>query len=122
MIKQDEYIIYINIAGSKFYYKNKKLHRENGPAYFCNKNDDVHLLVEENYQEIIQNPFDDQTRLSEKFQILNKDLWPFSCQFFLEGVNYSEEDFIIISQKIKLKDELKENLVVNEKATKKIKL
>jgi hypothetical protein len=37
MENKDEYLVYTSQNNDTFYFKNRKLHRENGPAIVCRK-------------------------------------------------------------------------------------
>lgn len=105
---KDKYLVYVRDDKSRMYYKNDTLHREAGPAIIpaiCMK-DYVPLPDEKLYTEI----FD-----AEEIKIKNTNkparsvapfLDYFVLEYYLEGIQYSEQEFNAITLNKKLEQEL----------------
>lgn len=143
----EQYQFYTNSNGVRFYYKNKKLHREEGPAIVIPRDADKYLdlndkeLYKKSVNPVldhkgsiatyldnmygpkkakINNVFGDYLDDNNNFWNQNEIIlekhelaWNKST-FFLEGKEYSEEEFKKFQIK-KLKDELKNELSVENK-------
>jgi hypothetical protein len=132
MNNSDEYLVYTKENGNKLYYKNKKLHREVGPAIvilediekYTNLSDEnLYLPTDKpvNAINIIankikqgKNKITQLVQLKSRYSSLPKIYtledpveYPFgelASTYWLEGKNYSKEDFdrIILKQEMDL--------------------
>lgn len=128
MNNKDEYIFFINENKTRFYYKNKRLHRELGPAVviFDDNNKYTNLEDEHLYKQV----FDKVISISPNTQSVIKGYLIFDgihfinelpqipgmishyrfSTYYWEGIPCSKEQFEII----KMKNELEKNMFINE--------
>jgi hypothetical protein len=129
MDNKDEYIFFINQFKTRFYYKNKRLHRENGPAVVISEDKDKYInledkdLYKEVFEPVIQSiPNNKESNIKEYLifdgiHFMNTlphrpgmiSHYRFSI-YYWDGTPYSKEQFEII----KLKNELENNMIINE--------
>jgi hypothetical protein len=99
MNNQDEYVVYEERMGSRFYYKNGKLHREVGPAYTPWKLQykyidlgDQELYIKK-YQDFVNEPlYSYEVQLSDK-TISKRKVRPAEPHYYLEGIQYNKQEF-----------------------------
>lgn len=123
MKKQDEYIVKIYDDGTRFYYKNNKLHREAGPAIINSKHVEYYInLVDEHlYKEVHQKTPKKEGKMitieTESGPIITYEgpiEYHYSTEYYLEGKPYKKEEFDAIL--------LEKELPKQEGQSKKIKL
>jgi hypothetical protein len=124
MKNEDEYIVKIHDDGTRFYYKNKQLHRETGPAVINPKDVEKYkdLSDESLYQEVhVSNPSKKgkmNTIYTENGPIITYESpieHIYSTAFYLNDIPYLENEFNAII----LEKELQNS---NNNKSKKIKL
>lgn len=147
MSNKDEYLVYTQFDGSRFYYKNKKLHREVGPAIviykdiaqYTNLSDETLYIPTDKPVEIIEIKGTDKsqgktTQIVKIAHLKKKNLslpktYSFedpieytygnpTSTYWLEGINYSQQEFTSIM----LKKEIEKELLKQEGQSKKLKL
>lgn len=130
----DEYTFYIDGDGTTFYYKNKKLHREEGPAFISksNKSEFLNLKDQYSYKEVFE-PYKKEIAENIKaiysvhntnsmkkistifpktinavisFEAPIEYVYVYSFAYYLEGIEYSKKEFDIIILKNKMEKEL----------------
>jgi hypothetical protein len=134
MNSKDEYLVYLKHDGSKLYYKNKKLHRESGPAIVIKEDIDKYAkLLDENLYTETDKPVEviefivGDTAKNKVKQLIKighlkkRNPSPFIISFeqpleysyenvastyWLEGKNYSKEEFTSIMLKKEMEAEL----------------
>lgn len=137
MNNNDEYVVYLKHDGSRLYYKNKKLHREIGPAIVIEEDIDKYTkLLDENLYTETDKPVEviefmagatskDKIKQLTKNAHLNKGEQPSVRSFlisfedpleyiydktfstyWIEGKNYSKEEFTSIMLKKEMEIEL----------------
>lgn len=107
---KDEYFILLR-NGFYYYYKNKELHREAGPAFFAEEyKDDYFYLDDKNIYKINDGKKEIITNLV--LEIIGMP------SYFLNGVGYEKEKF----EKIVLSNQLNKELTNNNKNKKKLKI
>jgi hypothetical protein len=117
----DEYIVYI--YGDRYYYKNKKLHRENGPAFVPEelKEEYTGLGDDDLYVKIFmtsKKKFEPH-KIKKEYNI-EDDRVP---HFFLEGVKYeSQKEINAFKLNQELNNELPTKLIKINKNNKKLKI
>jgi hypothetical protein len=121
---KNNYIVNINSDGSRTYLKNGLYHRESGPAIVSSldKNKYLNLGDEELYEKVFT------TFSKQPHYLVNDGLWEYpvylslSTAYYLNGIEYSKEEFDAIKIKKELKEELNKNLDQNENLIKKTKI
>lgn len=146
MNNKDEYLVYTKPVGTKLYYKNKKLHREAGPAivipedldkYSQLSDSDLYIPTDQPVETITVKSNDEKRDASTKIttmKILKRRRsslpliysledpieynYDFFSSYWLEGKNYSKEEFTSIM----LKKEMEQELPTSEYQPKKLKI
>lgn len=125
MTEKDEYIVCLGMNQTRFYFKNKKLHREIGPAIVCpgyieqyTNLADESLYTEKPGSEFIstipnENKFNYMTSSGRRLSMF--DVHYFTCGYYLEGNSYSEQKFNAIQLKKQLEQELKQKTMEDKK-------
>jgi hypothetical protein len=126
MKNKDEYIIEDD-GHSYTFKKNGRIHREEGPAYFSygNINKNEYLNLEDKYlYKFKQIPSDKRELLFEsEMKRLKYELWQAGkIHYFLEGEEYSKEEFEKIKARKDLKNELSTELPIVQSNAKRNKL
>lgn len=124
MENQDQYIVYL-IKGASFYYKNNKLHREEGPAYVPEQSKSLYRNLSDHnlYKRVTIHDLKESdvvypiyNKLFNGFYLSNTPL------FFLEGIQYEKSDFKVKAEKFKLNRELQKKMPIHESTSKKMKI
>lgn len=146
MSNQDEYLVYTKSIGTKLYYKNKKLHREAGPAivipedidkYKQLSDSDLYIPTDQPVETVTVKSNDEKRDDSTKITTMKilKQRWSslpliytledpieynydFFSSYWLEGKSYSKEEFTSIM----LKKEMEQELPTSEHQPKKLKV
>jgi len=140
MNNEDEYIVYVEEIGNRFYYKNGKLHREAGPAYvpWCDKEKYTGLSDQDLYKLKCRKhvddpqyksvyyidepmfPYLDKAGLPVKIKLTEKQLEDklrirpkYPC-YHLEGIEYQKEEFdaIILDKELSTNSKIKQKFKV----------
>lgn len=125
----DKYVVYIRKDGTRFYYKNNKLHRESGPAIVISDDKDKYTkldddsLYEKTFQPVLVDVRED---MYEVVKFPNGKIVTYETtmtfyifsQYYLDGMKYSEKEF----QTIKLKENMEKDLAEKLENSKRIKL
>jgi hypothetical protein len=121
MIDQDEYVFYINEDKNIFYYKNKKLHREAGPAVVLSNDIDryIHLSDKTLYKEVFTPVTEDSEKNDYEIEISYYDGFNFTYEaikqqfsshnistYYWEGIPCNEKEFAAYKMKKALDMEL----------------
>lgn len=118
MNNKDEYLVFVRYDKTRFYFKNRKLHREAGPAIVRpeDENKYTNLIDEELYKEVTDSLVSEYGLDEEKIidlpngkvlLILEEPMSYYLGSFyFLDGMQYKEQQF----NAIKLRKELSEKL------------
>lgn len=120
MSSNDEYIVYIDEGKTSRYYKNKKLHREAGPAYVCtiDKEKYTNLSDEDLYRKVYKPVIPEEEVKAfhiDYFHLSGGNSIPVASPFkstyygsyyYLEGIKYSKKEFDTILFKNKMECEL----------------
>ncbi len=122
---KDEYLVYIDEGKTHRYYKNKKLHREAGPAYVCTIDVEKYTnLSDEDLYKKVYEPVVPKIKGTQPLDINGEIFLIYSSPikstyygsyYYLEGIKYSKEDF----EKIMFKNNLEKELPQEEKVTSK---
>lgn len=145
MNDKDEYLVYTKENGDRLYYKNKKLHRETGPAIIVKEDinkylnlPDANLYIPTNTPVEVKDTNKNKTKSTTMYDMKNlKDILfsnpnvysiedPIEYKFliipissyWLEGKKYTKEEF----NSIMLKKELDQELSIVEHQSKKTKI
>lgn len=132
MDTQDEYVFYDKEDGARFYFKNKKLHREAGPAIVVpNEREKYINLIDESLykpipvvktqsissQSYYEDVFSENGSVYRPNLIYNLYAVPKS-EYYLDGTNYPEKKFNVLV----LKNQLENQLGQQQNTTKKTKI
>jgi hypothetical protein len=102
MENQDEYILKIQDDGTRFYYKNNKLHREAGPALINRRDVEKfsNLVDEHLYKEVHKKRPKKELKMvtieTENGPIFTYEgpiEYHYSTEYYLDGKTYQEEEF-----------------------------
>jgi hypothetical protein len=120
MTTDDEYLVYTGHHNTTFYFKNKKLHREAGPAIICRKDNNKKKfegLKDESLYTRVFEPIEQNEEML--FHVIYCD-----SNYYLDGVRYPTANEMHKARTEKAKNELAEELSANEtvKIPKKIKI
>lgn len=126
MNNKDEYIIKDD-GESYTYTKNSKLHREEGPAYFSydnsNKSKYLNLADKHLYKFLHVQPRRRELLFESEIERMKYRMWKAEeIHYFLEGKEYSKDEFEKIKASRDLKNELSKELTTTTSHTKKTKL
>lgn len=125
--KKDEYLVYNNPnSNADFYYKNKKLHREAGPAIVINKDKDKYSnLSDYKLYKRVTEPVVPETMLTYVVQDYQQDIKfvkrpfiPHCSAYLLEGRDYEKAEFDAII----LEKELSKTTPITQVQTKRLKI
>lgn len=131
-MKKDLYTLFIFKDGTRFYFKNNKLHRENGPAIISafsastthkDYSEDIDVkLYNKVFPKNSSKPYF-VFKFSDASEIIMESpiQYIYKTSYYIENQFYSEEKFKE-HQKLKIKEELENTLILNELITKKLKL
>lgn len=119
---QDEYLVYTSPTHDTFYFKNRKLHRESGPAIVCRKDKNKGNFVGLHDQVLYKRVFDPVEH--EQNDPILFEAFHCDSSYYLEGIRYKTENELHIARTEKAKNELAEELSTNEtiKIPKKLKI
>ncbi len=97
----DEYIVCIEEDGHHFYYKNGKLHREVGPAYFgaLHEKEYTNLSDEKLYKKVFVYTVDEKqytVPINSDPDSVRISYRPLKANYHLEGKQYNEKEFAAI--------------------------
>jgi hypothetical protein len=114
MDNKEEYIVFIEKNGNRFYYKDGKLHREDGPAYVPSqfKEEYTGLADQELYRKIVLLHFDkDELAKVFKPEQMNGVSHPRLKElgYYLDGIQYPKRDFDKFALARKLDGDLSTN-------------
>jgi hypothetical protein len=126
----DEYILKKCSLGEGdfFYYKNGKLHREDGPAIVSQDDRRINKHAESSSEYkivILKEVMPKDYTPQYIFEELRKSIISMvrrSAKYYLEGEPYSSKEFEEIKAKLELKDELSIELSSNTSNSKKVKV
>lgn len=116
--EKDEYLLLIRQDGTRIYYKNKTMHREDGPAIIPSKDTqqytglpDESLYAQVSEPESLDKFIVDQIILeSQKTKFYFGVIYPLvrysEPQYYLNGIKYTEKEFHSIRLKNKIEKEL----------------
>jgi hypothetical protein len=100
--KKDEYLVYNNPnSNADFYYKNKQLHREMGPAIVVHKDKDKYSnLSDKKLYKRVTEPVVPETMITHIVQdyqndikFIKKPFVPYCSAYLLEGKDYEKQEF-----------------------------
>jgi hypothetical protein len=129
-MKKDLYTVFIFKSGEKFYFKNNKLHREEGYAIVSSlvsskdkDAEDEHLynIVFPNHKNITGDFFRFKFSDGSETMLEHPSRYIYKSSYYLDGIYHSEEAFKIYHIE-KLQNELASQLNINETVNKKIKV
>lgn len=102
--KKDKYVVYSNPNNNvDFYYKNKKLHREDGPAIVIHKDKDKDKysnLSDKKLYEVVTEPVVPETMVTHivmgyrnDIEYITKPWKPDHSAYYLENKQYEKQEF-----------------------------
>jgi hypothetical protein len=106
MQTHDEYLVYTYYKNTCFYFKNKKLHREEGPAIVSPK-DKTKRLFEKLKDESLYTRVFEPVYPNEQNEVLLFDIHYLISCYYWDGVEYKSKEEM---HAIKLHEELETNL------------
>ena len=108
MTTDDEYLVYTGHHNTTFYFKNKKLHREAGPAIVCKKDNNKKkfegLGDEGLYTRVFEPVFEPNEKSSDSLLYI---VYHCDSVYYLDGVRYSSKQEM---DAFMLNNELEKNL------------
>lgn len=122
MNTNNNYLVYINEDGVRFYYRNRMLHRRIAPAIVVPEDKQKYTRLEDEYlyKEIWD--FEDLKKaIGESYLIAIVPTFSilfYESQYYLNDFPYSEKEFYAIL----LKDKMEEELFVGESLLKQVKI
>jgi hypothetical protein len=117
MTTDDEYLVYTGHHNTTFYFKNKKLHREAGPAIICRKDNNKKKFEGLKDESLYTRVFEPIAQNEMLFNVIYCD----SC-YYLDDVRHTEQEFNNLVKIKQLNKELQEDLPRNKKETKSLKI
>jgi hypothetical protein len=118
MENKDEYLVYTRNDRTRFYYKNKKLHREAGPAvviyeeynkYLNLGDENLYKRTTESVEKTNSDDFLVECLPNGNFVVLkDPPIYYLTSYYYLNGIEYTEQEFNAIILKEKLCKELAE--------------
>jgi len=117
---KDEYLTETK-DGIVFFYKNRRLHREAGPAAFLEKEKEQYLNLGDEY---LYKPNQSNKYIIDEISLLIIEVSILKGDniYYLEGKEYSKEEFTFILEKKMLYDELNEETSNSKIKEKKLKV
>lgn len=116
---KDNYVLSIKSDGTLYYFKNGLLHRENGPAIInsMDKGKDLNLSDESLYTKEIT-PYSKEATYLEDDELWEYPVYLFiSTSYYLNGIQYSKEEFTARKLRKELAIELENQLTHTQEPT-----